>query len=69
MTPGRYPGRRVRANRVTTYSGRGTVLKLVWRKDGALDISGNLKTDAYDVETNSLLGADDILGHHLLAFP
>ncbi len=29
----------------------------------------SLKTDAYDTATNSLLGADDILGHHILSFP
>lgn len=38
-------------------------------KDGALEISGSLQTEVYDVGTNSSLGADDVLGHHIVLFP
>jgi tetratricopeptide (TPR) repeat protein len=45
-----------------------TTLKYAWGKDGALDVTGNLKP-ASGVGDELQLDADDLLGHHTLVFP
>lgn len=46
-----------------------TVLKNAWSKDGALDISGTIRAEPTNPADNSTFTADDLLGHHILAFP
>jgi short subunit dehydrogenase-like uncharacterized protein len=45
-----------------------TILKYAWGKDGALDVTGNMKP-ASGVGDELQLDADDLLGHHILVFP
>ncbi len=46
-----------------------TTLKLAWGKDGALDVSGKLDAPPFDFADAAPYTADDLLGHHVLAFP